>query len=47
VTDPDFPWLNAVIVRRDGLDAIAPLFEDEIRLLERMGDEETPEWTAV
>jgi hypothetical protein len=47
VTDPDFPWLNAIVVRKDGFGAIAPLFEDEIRQLERMGDEETPEWTAV
>lgn len=43
----DFPWVNATVERREGFDAIAPLYEEELRLLDELADEESPEWTAA
>jgi hypothetical protein len=46
VTDGDLPWLNARVVRREGFEAVAGLFEEELRLLEEI-DVEAEAWTAA
>lgn len=47
VTEGDFPWLSGRVVTHEGFAALAPLFADEVRLLNELTDEETPEWTAA
>lgn len=47
VSDQDFPWLHARVGPCEGFDAVAPLFEEELRLLGALRDVETPEWTAA
>lgn len=47
VTTPDFPWLNAKVVRFDGFDKVQQLFVDELRELNRLEDEETEAWTRA
>ncbi len=39
VTGSDFPWLNARVEARDGLDQVRPYFAEELRLLERLDDD--------
>ena len=47
VTGGDFPWLNARVVALPGFEEVAPLFQDEVRLLDALEETETPEWTAA
>lgn len=47
VVDAGFPWLTAIVHPRVGFEAVAPLFSEELRLLDDLADEETPEWTAA
>jgi hypothetical protein len=47
VTDTNFPWLNARVVPLPGFEQVAPLFEEEARLLDELADVESPEWTAA
>jgi hypothetical protein len=47
VTEADFPWLNATVERCDGYEHVEQLFQEELRQLNLLEDEETPEWTAT
>jgi hypothetical protein len=47
VTEADFPRLRATLRPWDGFAAVAPLFAEEIRLLDELQDTETPEWAAA
>ena len=44
VTEQDQPWLHARVVPHEGFSAVASLFREELRLLNELADEETPEW---
>ena len=46
VTGSDFPWLEARLEPRAGFEALRPLFEEDLKLVELIDDE--PEaWEAV
>jgi hypothetical protein len=47
VTEQAFPWLHATVRADPGFSKVARLFADELRLLDELGDVETPEWTAA
>jgi hypothetical protein len=42
VTGGDFPWLNARVNRREGLDELRPLFAEEVHLLDGVDDDVEP-----
>ncbi|HVF05724.1 MAG TPA: hypothetical protein VNA20_12860 [Frankiaceae bacterium] len=46
VTGRDQPWLLARVESRAGFDAVAPLFAEELRLLDRL-DSDAEEWEAA
>ena len=46
VTGGDFPWLNSRIRAAPGFEAIRPLFEQELRALERI-DDDLGSWDAA
>jgi hypothetical protein len=46
VTGGDFPWLNARMRPAPGFEAIRPLFEQELRALERI-DDDPGSWEAA
>jgi hypothetical protein len=43
VTGGDFPWLNARVDSREGLEEVRPLFAEELRLLDAI-DEDVESW---
>jgi hypothetical protein len=43
VTSADFPWLNARVDPRDGLEEVLPLFAEELFRLDRI-DDDTESW---
>jgi hypothetical protein len=43
VTGGDFPWLNARVDPREGLEKVLPLFAEELLLLDRI-DDDTESW---
>jgi hypothetical protein len=45
VTEADFPWLHARVDARPGLEALRPLFRDELALSER--DEDADAWETA
>jgi hypothetical protein len=47
VSGSDFPWLHGDVEPCDGFEDVAPLFEEELGLLDAIKDVETPEWTAA
>lgn len=47
VSQIDFPWLEARLESLEGFDAVAALFEEELRQVESLQDVETPEWAAA
>lgn len=47
VVDGGFPWLTAVVHPLTGFEAVAPLFRDELRELDDLADEESPQWAAA
>jgi hypothetical protein len=46
VTGSDFPWLNAEVRPVDRLERIRPLFEEELRRLDRL-DDDLASWEAA
>ncbi|WP_285620181.1 hypothetical protein [Kineosporia sp. NBRC 101677] len=45
VTQMDMPWIRARVERLAGFEAFAPLYAEDIRLLETL-EEEAAEWSA-
>jgi hypothetical protein len=46
VTGGDFPWLNARVEPRDGFEEVRPLFTEELRLLDNIG-QDVAAWEAA
>ena len=47
VDDVGFPWLTAIVHPKVGFEAVAGLFREELRQLDDVPDEESPEWVAA
>jgi hypothetical protein len=46
VTRMDMPWLRAYVERLAGFEALAPLYAEDIRLLESFEEQGAAEWSA-
>ena len=46
VTGGDFPWLNAAVRPAPGFEEVQPLFEEELRALDRI-DDDPGAWEAA
>ena len=44
VTGSDFPWLHARVEPQDGFDDVRPMFDEELRLLDPLDDDNVAEW---
>ena len=47
VVDGGLPWLTAIVHPKVGFEAAAGLFREELRHMEDLADEESPEWAAA